>query len=228
MKILVIAPHPDDEVLGCGATIKKYSKKGDEVYLCVVTNAYIPDWTQEYIDNKKREIVSATKILGIKKTFFLNLPTVKLDSIPQKDINDTISKCIKEIGPEVVYMPHRNDLNKDHQIVFESVLVAVRTKPGSPIKRVFSYEVLSETEWGEQKVKELKDVFLPNVYVDIKNTLKYKIKAMACYRSELKEFPHPRSVKGITVLSEKRGMEAGLENAEAFILVKEIIDNKNQ
>ena len=226
MKILVIAPHPDDEVLGCGATIKKYSKRGDEVYLCIATEAYTPVWTQEYIDNKKKEIVSSNRVLGITKTFFLNLPTVRLDTIPQKDINDAIAKCISKIEPEILYVPHRSDLNKDHQIIFESALVAARTKPGSSIKRVLSYETLSETEWGAQRIKNLRDVFLPTVYIDIRGTLKYKIKAMECYKSELKKFPHPRSLKGITVLSEKRGMEAGLENAEAFVLVKEIIKDK--
>lgn len=226
MKILVIAPHPDDEVLGCGGTIKMYANKGDRVYLCIATCAYTPDWSEKFIKNREEEIKRAVEVLGIKKTFFLNLPTVKLDSIPQKEINDLISKCVEDIKPEIIYIPHRGDLNKDHQIIFESALVATRAKPDAFIKRIFSYEILSETEWGEQKIKKLEDVFLPTVYVDIKSTLMYKIKAMKCYKSELKNFPHPRSLKGITVLSEKRGMEAGLENAEAFILVKEIITNK--
>ncbi len=222
MKVLVIAPHPDDEVLGCGGTIKKYTDKGDKVYLCVATCAYTPNWSEEFIKNRKKEIECSNKVLGIEKTFFLDLPTVKLDTIPQNKINDLISKCVDEIKPEIIYIPHRGDLNKDHQIIFESALVAARAKPGVSIKKIFSYEVLSETEWGEQKIKKLKDVFLPTVYVDIKDTLENKIKAMKCYKSELKKFPHPRSEKGITVLSEKRGMEAGLENAEAFILIKEI------
>ncbi|MFH1968247.1 MAG: PIG-L deacetylase family protein [bacterium] len=226
MKILIIAPHPDDEVLGCGGTIKNYSKKGNEVYLCIVTCAYAPDWSEEFIKNRKKEIKASNKILGIKKTVFLDLPTVKLDTLPQKQLNDLISKTIEDVKPEIIYIPHKGDLNKDHQIVFEAALVALRAKPGVFIKKIFSYEVLSETEWGEQKIKNPKDFFSPNVYVDIKDTLKHKIRAMERYQSELKKFPHPRSLKGIIVLSEKRGMEAGLENAEAFILIKEIINNK--
>ncbi len=223
MKILVIAPHPDDEVLGCGGTIKKYTDSKNKVYLCIVTCAYTPNWSEEFIKSRKEEIKCSNKVLGIERTFFLDLPTVKLDTIPQSKINDLILKCVGEVKPEIIYIPHRGDLNKDHQIIFESSLVATRAKPGISIKKIFSYEVLSETEWGEQKIKKLKDVFLPTVYVDIKKTLKDKIRAMKCYKSELKKFPHPRSEKGIVVLSEKRGMEAGLENAEAFILIKEII-----
>ena len=224
MKILIIAPHPDDEVLGCGGTIKKWTKEGNECYLCIVTKAYAPDWTEEYIENKKKEVDNSAKILGIKKVFFLNLPTVKLDTIGQKDINDAITRCIEEVGPEVLCIPHRGDLNKDHKIVFESGLVVSRTKPNSFIKKVLSYETLSETEWGNQKIQNMEDVFLPNVYIDISDTVDSKLEAMKCYASELKEFPHPRSLKGIIVLSEKRGMESGLKNAEAFMSIKEVIN----
>jgi LmbE family N-acetylglucosaminyl deacetylase len=223
MKILIIAPHPDDEVLGCGGTIKKWTKEGNEVYLCVVTKGYAPDWTEEFIKNRKKEADSSAKILGIRKVFFLDLPTVKLDTVPQKDINDAITRCVEEVEPEVLYIPHRGDLNKDHKIVFESSLVASRTKPNFSIKKILSYETLSETEWGNQKVEKLEDVFLPNVYVDISDTIEDKLEAMKCYKSEVKEFPHPRSLKGITVLSEKRGMESGLKNAEAFMAIKEVI-----
>lgn len=230
MKILVIAPHADDEVLGCGGTIKKHAQEGDDVYLCIVTKGYTPDWTEEFLKNRKKEIGASAKVLGIKEVFFLDFPAVKLDTVPQKDINDKITKCVYEVMPEILYIPHGGDLNKDHQIVFESSLVAARTKPDSCVKKIFSYETLSETEWGHNKIVVGKDifnkntdVFLPNVYVDISETLKDKLKAMECYKSELKDFPHPRSLKGITVLAEKRGMEAGLLNAEAFMVVKEII-----
>lgn len=224
MKILVLAPHPDDEVLGCGGAIKKHTQEGDEVYLCVVTKGYAPDWSEESLKAKRKEAEDSSKFLGIKKVIFLDFPAVKLDTVPQKDINDKITKCILELKPEVLYIPHGGDLNKDHQIVFESALVASRAKPGSSIKKVISYETLSETEWGNGKIKEKKDVFLPNVYINISGTLKDKLKAVECYKSELKEFPHPRSVKGIIVLSEKRGMESGLLNAEAFVLIKEILN----
>lgn len=222
MKILVIAPHPDDEVLGCGGTIRKYTKRREEVYLCIITKAYTPDWTKRFIRNRKKEITCANKILGIKKTFFLNLPTVKLDTLPQKELNDLISKCIGKVKPEILYIPHGGDLNKDHRLVFEAALVAARPKSSSPINKILAYETLSETEWGTPLAKDKGDIFIPNVYEDISGVLEDKLKAMSCYESELKEFPHPRSLEAITVLAKKRGSEAGLLMAEAFALIREI------
>lgn len=221
-KILIIAPHPDDEVLGCGGIIKKYTKNGYEVYLCIVTRAYTPEWSKEYINNKEKEIASSNKILGIKKTFFLDLPTVKLDTIGQKELNDLILKCIEKVKPEALYIPFGGDINKDHRLVFESSLVASRPKPKSSIKKILCYEVLSETEWGSFRAKGIKEIFCPNVYIDISDTLGDKLKAMESYKSELKEYPHPRSLAGIRVLAQKRGSESGIKAAEAFVLLREI------
>lgn len=205
MRVLVIVPHPDDEVLGCGGTIKKHTIKGDEVYLCVVTKAYTPDWTQEFIDNRKKEISCANEVLGIKQAIFLDLPTVKLDTIGQKKLNDLISEIVERIKPEVLYLPFTNDFNKDHQLIFEAGMVASRE-----VKKVLSYSYESP-------------LFLPNLYIDISETLEYKLKAMSCYASELKDFPHARSLEGIKVSAEKRGIESGLKAAEAFIIIREIL-----
>lgn len=223
MKILIIAAHPDDEVLGCGGTIKNYINKGEEVYLCVVTKAYTPDWTQEFIENRKKEVVCANKTLGIKKTFFLDLPTVKLDTVPQKKLNDLISECIEKVRPEILYIPFEGDINKDHRLVFESSMVASRPKPGISIRKILCYETLSETEWGSSRTREMKGIFIPNLYIDIFDTLENKLKAMSCYKSELRDFPHPRSLEAIKVLAQKRGTEAGFKAAEAFILIREVI-----
>lgn len=222
MKILAIAPHPDDEVLGCGGTIKKHINQGEEVYLCIVTKAYTPDWSQEFIENRKKEINCANNTLGIKKTFFLDLPTVKLDTVPQKKLNDLISECIEKVGPEILYIPFGGDLNRDHRLVFEASLVAARPKPKYSIKKILSYEVLSETEWGSPQARKMKDIFIPNVYIDIFDILEDKLKAMSCYESELKDYPHPRSLEAIITLAKKRGSEAGLRAAEAFVLIREI------
>jgi len=217
MKILIIAPHPDDEVLGCGGTIAKYAKNGSEVYLCVVTKGYTPDWSEEFLKNRPKEIEKANKILGIKKTYFLDYPTVKLDTIPQKELNEAISKVVNEVKPDILYIPHKGDLNKDHRLVFESSLVA--TRPANhKVKKILSYETLSETEWGQPI-----EVFIPNVYVDISETLGKKIEAMKAYGSELKQYPHPRSLEIIETLAKKRGSEVGVKFAEAFILIKEIV-----
>lgn len=217
MKILVIAPHPDDEVLGCGGTIKKYTSQGDEVFLGIATKAYAPDWSEDFIRNRKKEIAGANKALGIKKTFFLDLPTVKLDTIPQKELNFKISEIISRVAPDILFIPHIGDLNRDHRLVFEASLVAAR--PGeneNKIKKILTYETLSETDWGLKQ-------FAPNAYVDITKNLNDKLKAMACYKSELRQYPHPRSLEGISILAKKRGMEAGLEAAEAFEIIREIL-----
>lgn len=216
MKMLVIAPHPDDEVLGCGGTIAGRNKKGDEIYLCVVTKAYAPEWSEEFLKNRPKEVEKANKILGIKKTYFLDFPTVKLDTIPQKELIDRLSKCLNELKPDIVYIPHKGDMNNDHRLVFEASLVATRPI-NSTIKRILSYETLSETEWGQAI-----EPFVPNVYVDISETFEKKIKAMKAYASELRQYPHPRSLKTIKALAEKRGSEIGFEYAESFILIREI------
>lgn len=217
MKILIIAPHPDDEVLGCGGTIAKHALQGDSVYLCVVTKAYEPDWSKEFLKERPKEVARANKILGIKKTYFLDLPTIKLDIIPQKKLNEAISKVVNEVRPNIIYVPHRGDLNKDHRLIFEASLVAIRPVNHS-IKKALSYEILSETEWGQ-----LIEPFVPNVYMDISETFKKKIEAIKAYKSELKLLPHPRSLEIIEVLAKKRGSEVGLKLAEAFMLIKEIL-----
>jgi len=218
-RILVIAPHPDDEVLGCGGAIVKHVWGGAEVYLCVVTKAYPPEWPEDEIEERKGEVLRVNQILGIKKTYFLDLPTVKLDTIPQKELNEATAQVVNEVQPEVLYIPHRGDVNKDHRLVFDAIMVAVRPKPGSVIRKVLSYETLSETEWGAPFIE---NAFIPNVYVDISETLEIKLKAMSEYKSEFKEFPHPRSLEAISALAKRRGSSIGVEAAEAFTLVREI------
>ncbi len=219
MRILIIAPHPDDEVLGCGGTIAKHNLSGDEVYLCIVTKAYPPEWSEDEIKRRKEEVLRVNEILGISKTHFLDLPTAKLDTIPQKELSDSIARVVDEVKPDVIYIPHRGDLNKDHRLIFEAAIVTVRPKPGSSIQKVLSYETLSETEWTAPFVE---NAFIPNLYVDISETLEVKLKAMSEYKLELKEFPHPRSLEAITALAKRRGPTIGVKAAEAFMLIREI------
>jgi LmbE family N-acetylglucosaminyl deacetylase len=216
MNALIIAPHSDDDILGCGGTIARHVKQGDIVYSCIVTMAYTPEWTEQQIQDRNDEIDVVAGILGIKEVFRLGLPTVKLDTIPQKTLNDLLFKVIQKVKPDVLYIPHKGDINKDHQLVFESSMVAVRPVTKVP-SRVLSYEVLSSTEWYNQ------DAFNPNVYIDITDTLDIKIKAMEAYKHGLQQPPHPRSIKGITSLATLRGFTIGVEAAEAFSLVREII-----
>lgn len=219
MKILVIAPHPDDEVLGCGGTIKKHINSGDEVYLCEVTKSYTPDWTEEYVAQEMKEIEDSSKFLGIKKTFLLDLPAVKLDIFGQKKLNDLLSEIIQKVKPEILYIPFYGDINSDHRLVSHACLVAARPKPGSFIKKVLAYEVLSETEWGPPAFEK----FEPNTYIDISSTIEEKLKALSFYKSQLALYPHPRSLEATEILAKKRGAEAGLHCAESFMILREII-----
>ena len=218
MNILVIAPHPDDEVLGCGGTIAKHTNNGDVVHLCIVTKGYYPDWSYEYLKNRPSEIEESTRILGIKKFHLLDFPTAKLDNIPQKDLNDSISEVINKVKPAVVYIPHRGDIHQDHRIIFHSALIAMRPNSKHYVKKILSYETLSETEWGYPRN------FQPTLYVDTSDTIDVKIEAMKAYASELKQYPHPRSIEIIEALAKKRGSEVGLKYAEAFEIIKEIIE----
>lgn len=216
MNVLVIAPHPDDEVLGCGGTILKHKYSGDKVHLCIVTKVYTPDWSEEYISRKSIEIVTSSEILGIEHTSFLDFPTVNLDTFPQKDLNNKIYRIVTETKPDIAYIPHGGDLHRDHRLVFEASLVALRPFSHN-VKKILSYEVPSETEWG-QSIKP----FFPTVYVDISSTFSSKIDAMKAYKSELKEFPHPRSLETLEALARKRGSEINTSYAEAFQLIREI------
>lgn len=215
-KVLVIAPHADDEILGCGGTLASHLKNGDELYSCIVTMAYTPDWSVEQILQRQNEIDNVSKVIGFKKVYKLGLPTVKLDTIPQKTLNDLIYNVTKQVEPDILYIPHKGDINKDHQLVFESSMIAVRPINKVP-EKVLSYEVLSSTEWFNH------EAFNPNVYVDITNTLEAKIKAIAEYKHGLMQPPHPRSIQGITTLASMRGFNIGVKYAEAFTLIREII-----
>jgi len=217
MNILVIAPHPDDEVLGCGGTIGRLSHEGNIITLCIVTKPYSPEWTMDYIEKKAGEIEKSNKKLGISQTISLGFPTVKLDTVPQKDLNDSLSRVIADVKPDLVFIPHNGDLNKDHRIVHEASLVATRPLT-STAKKILAYETLSETEWGHSIA-----YFHPGVYIDISGYIELKLDAMRLFETELKTAPHPRSVELISALATKRGSEIGVKYAEAFMLIREII-----
>jgi LmbE family N-acetylglucosaminyl deacetylase len=212
MNILVLAAHPDDEVLGMGGTIKKMSKKKNKIHLLVITEGA----SAQYNDSKMKQIrkescKKSSKILGISSINFLDYPDMKLDTIPQLKINQDIEKEIRKRKPEIIYTTPNHDLNSDHRIVHDSTLVASR--PQSGVKKILSYEIPGI----------VKKTIHPNVFENIESELIYKLKAMRSYKSEIEKFPHPRSLKAIENLSIHRGIESGLKNAEAFQLLRNII-----
>ncbi|RSD35146.1 MAG: LmbE family protein [Methanohalophilus sp.] len=216
MKILVIAPHPDDETLGCGGTIVKHIVSGDCVTICIVTTAYTPAWSEEFLNIRNNQVNKATTILNINRVIDLGYHTVKLDTIPQKDISESLSNVVKQVNPDIVYIPHKGDLHRDHRVIFESSLVALRPV-NCNVKRILAYETLSETEWGQPI-----EPFMPTSYCDISETFSKKVEALKAYKSELRDYPHPRSVEAIEALAKKRGSEVGFHYAEAFSIIRDV------
>jgi N-acetylglucosamine malate deacetylase 1 len=219
MKILVIAPHPDDEILGVGATIAKHLDNGDEVYICIATRGAMPLFDDNSVEKVRKETKKAHELLGINGTYFLELPAVMLEQIPRYEINEKISKIVQELKPEIIYIPHFGDMQKDHQIIAESTMVAVRPKYSHRIIEVYAYETLSETEWNNPHVT---NAFLPNVYNDVTHYLDKKIEAMKCFESQLSDFPNPRSLEAIEALAKYRGSTINAKAAEAFMLIRGI------
>jgi len=210
MKILVVAAHPDDEILGVGGTLCKHIDSKDDVYACIVTKAYEPIWSRQYISEKIDEQKKVDEIIGVKKRYNLDFPTVKLNTIAHGEFNKKINEIVEKTKPDIIYTHFENDLNFDHTLIFRAVMVASR--PPKKIK-VYCFETLSETEFNNKP-------FQPNTWVDITKYINKKIKAFQTYKSEIKKYPHPRSAEGIEVLSKKRGTEACVKNAEAFMLVR--------
>lgn len=212
MKILIFAPHNDDEILGCGGTIAKYIKAGNQVYVCEVTKGKMYETLQE-------EALSAHRMLGVTETFFLNLPVVQLRNLNQGDINSAMGEVVKKVNPDIAYIPHRGDMHIDHEETAGAAMVALRPVNCPELRAIYAYETLSETEWN---IPAVDNAFIPNVWVDISETIEDKIRAMRCYQSQIKEFPNPRSVKAIRSLSEFRGSTVCTHNAECFMLIREI------
>ena len=209
MNILILAPHPDDESIGMGGTIKKLSKKNN-IHLCVLTDGAVFDSSgQKKILERKNACKNSGKILGISDYTFLDFPVMELESISHLEINRELEKIIKKFNPKIVYTTTRHDINKDHQTVFESTLVVTRPQ-SSNVKQVFSYET------GGMTISQ----FLPTVFEDISKEFKYKIKSFKMYKSELRPFPHLRSLKAIENLAIQRGIESGTKKAEAFELIR--------
>ena len=219
MRILVISAHPDDEVIGAGGTIARHAAEGDEVFWCVVTEAYPPRWSEVYKAAVRQQIEEVRQVLGIRRVTRLGLPTVKLNTVPYAELCSALQGVVDEVRPEVVYTTPRDDVNQDHRLVYEATLVAARPLPGSPVRRLLCYEIGTTSRFG---LPAGSTGFVPDVFVDIGAYLDIKIEALRCYREELREYPHPRSVEGLRLLARERGLGVGLEAAECFQLIREL------
>lgn len=219
MKVLVIAPHPDDEIIGVGGTIAKRGKAGDEVYVCVVTKGQEPMFKKDFIEQGRRECREADAKLGVKETIFLDFPAVMLETVPRYEFNGAISEVVQKINPDEVYIPHRGDMQIDHQMVVDAAMVAVRPRGNCYPKRVYAYETLSETGWN---IPNTVNDFIPTVYEDITDTFDKKLAAMNVFQSQLAPFPAARSIGAIEALARFRGATVSVEAAEAFSLIREV------
>ena len=215
MNIVIIAAHPDDEVLGMGGTIKKLSKAGHQIHLCVVSDGSAGIKNKEkMISLRKNACLKSSKVLGIDSVDFLDLPDMKLDDIPQLEINLLLEQLINKYKPSVVYTTPYSDFHKDHQKIHECTLVATRPV-ASRVKQLFSYEIPGT----------VKTAFNPNYYENISKEISYKIKAFKFYSTEIQKFPHPRSIESVENLATHRGIESGIKKAEAFRLIRYISNN---
>ena len=215
MKVLVVAAHPDDEVIGCGGTIARHVANGDVVYLLILTEIYAPDWDMKEFDQRKKEALSAAKVLGIKEVMFGGFPTVKLNTVPTIALTAKLQAAVAKYQPQVVYIPPRGDINADHDAAHRAALVGCRPLFNSPVRKLISYEIAPTTRFNPPG----EGVFAANYYLDISKYLKAKLRAMRQYRLELRKDPHPRSLQGLTVFARERGLAIGVDYAEAFCLL---------
>lgn len=215
MKILVFAPHNDDEVLGVGGTIAKYVQEGHDVYVCEVTKSA----PEEKLKIIRDEAANAHKVLGIKQTFFLDFPVVRLNEIPIMDLNAEFVRVVNAAKPDIAFIPHKGDMHKDHFVVSHCAMVAMRPIGEHIVKEIYAYETLSETEWN---IPSVENAFIPNVWIDISDYIEVKLKAMNCYKSQLMQPPHPRSNEIIRSLSVVRGSTVNVAHAESFMLIRKI------
>ncbi len=224
-RVLVIAAHPDDEVLGCGGTIARLAKDGHEVYIAIlgegITSRYQKpeDAEKKLIEELHARADDVRRCLSAEKTLLFSLPDNRFDTVPLLDIIKIVEDLIDKLQPEVIYTHHGSDLNIDHQVVHRAVLTAARPVKNCPVKEIYAFEVPSSTEWAFQ---QFRPAFQPNVFVDISNTLEMKIKALQLYESEVQPFPHPRSPQALRAIAYRWGSTAGVEAAEAFQLIRSI------
>jgi N-acetylglucosamine malate deacetylase 1 len=218
--VLVVAAHPDDEVLGCGGVMSRHAAEGDQVSLLVVTRGAPDLFPQDWVEQIRQELRTAGELLGVVGIHFLDFPAPKLDTVAGYALADGIGQVIRSVQPELMYIPHRGDIHGDHQAVYQAALVAARPINNCPVRTILSYETLSETEWAAPVGDQ---AFIPTVFMDIGAHLGRKLEAMTCYQTQLRPAPHPRSLQTIEALARLRGATVGLAAAEAFQLVRQII-----
>lgn len=218
--VAVVAPHPDDETLGCGGTLLKHLANGDMVYWIVFTSISTDiGFTEERVLSRDEEIRNVAESYGFAGTHCLHFPTMQLDRVPKSDLVSALGAVVKQLGVHTLYVPYRNDAHSDHAAVFDACAACVKTFRYPSVRSVRVYETLSETEYG---IKPEDPGFRPNLFVDISGFLDRKLEIMSIYASEMGPFPFPRSAEALRAQAQLRGTQCCAVAAEAFMLLKEI------
>lgn len=222
-RVLVIAPHADDEVLGCGATIARHVDDGDCVKIAIMTNASVgaPEiFSADAVECVRSEALDAHGVLGVDDTVFLDFPAPALNAYPEYRVSLALSSIIREFLPTHLYLPHPGDLHQDHKAIYRAGLVAARPQGDHKVNNIYCYETLSETEWAPMQGG---NAFIPNHFVDVSRYFDRKLQAMALFKSQLQGFPHSRSLEALTALASFRGATVGVHRAEAFEVERQVL-----
>lgn len=225
--VLIVAAHPDDEILGVGATAAKRAAQGDRVRALILGEGQTSRWEsrdnapESAVESLHMDTWKAAKCIGYETVYFGDFPDNRFDHVDLLDLVKYVETIIKEFSPEVVYTHHGGDLNIDHQRTCQAVLTAARPV-GNIVKEIYAFETLSSTEWEFS----YQNHFRPNVFEPVGNFMQAKLEAMKCYGSELREFPHPRSLEGMRISAHRYGSVVGREFAEAFMLLRLIKDER--
>ena len=214
-KILAVVAHPDDEVIGCGGSLLKHQYNGDEINIMYMTDGESSRTSNSKVFHRHKNAIDVCNFLNVKKKRFLNLPDNALDTFPLLSIIKIIKKEIDNIKPNIIYTHFSGDLNIDHSIISNAVMVACRPEPSNKVEKIYAFEVLSSTEWNFHK----NQTFAPTYFNDISKFIKKKIKLLEIYKNEIRKVPHTRSIENIINLSQIRGKTIGLKYCEAFKLV---------
>lgn len=216
---VVIAPHPDDEVLGCGGTIARLAAMGAQVHVLLMTRGMPPRFTPAQIDQVMVEAREAHALLGVTALHCLDLPAAELDTLPIADVNARVDEILRKVQPDTLFLPFIGDIHFDHQVAFTAGMVFARPRSTLAPARIYAYETLSETNWYAPGITP---AFTPNMFVDIVDQLDRKLAAFASFRSQVKHFPDERSIEALTALARMRGATVFRGAAEAFQVVRQI------
>jgi N-acetylglucosamine malate deacetylase 1 len=222
MRVLAISTHPDDETLGCGGTLLRHAAEGDELHWLVITAPAEGEWSPEIITGAAEQVNRVGEAYGMRQVFKSNMPTTHLDTIPQNELINSIRSVIAQVTPHTVYLVHEGDVHTDHRAVFIATLSVLKSFYMTKwnVHRIMSYETLSSTEAAAPAPAR---AFVPNVYSDISPYLERKIEIMNIFKTERQDELLPRGDSAIRALARYRGATIGVEYAEAFQLIREVV-----